>query len=212
MTKEKKQMAKNKTVNPADQESVADVNLGSVDAAALAALGFEEVDPMKGLDEVFNAGQEGFEKGVTKLGIFKGTKLCVSTKEKKHNWKAHPNPELAAKGKVVRKLYIFQVMTAGGEILKKYYGIWHAGTLGALLRRVTVGQPLAITYTGLGEPFKIGQAKPHTFKVLGKGLELSVSDLDDIEESDDRELTDAELAGLARMREGAQGGASAQAS
>jgi|WetSurMetagenome_2_1015567.scaffolds.fasta_scaffold06944_2 hypothetical protein len=173
VSKEKNQVAKE------FQEDMEDLTVGNYDVSELDKLGFGEVDPLKGLDAVYNAGQEGFEKGVTKLGQYVGDKLCVSTKEKKPNWKAHPTLQ----GKVTRLLHNFIVARPNGELLEKSYGIWAAGTLTAMLKRVKRGQIIAITYDGVSdESFKPNQAPPHMFTIRGKDLVLTMDKLDIIEE------------------------------
>jgi hypothetical protein len=154
------------------------LTLGDVNLDDLTSLGFEEVDPLKGIDAAYNAGQEGFLPGTTKLGYFEGTKLCVSTPEKKPNWKEHPTLE----DKVCRGLHIFRSVGRDGEMLKTYFGIWSAGALDAMLKRIRPHQILAITYEGLADkPFKKGQSNPHVFKLRGRGLEIRMSDLAEIE-------------------------------
>ncbi len=158
--------------------NAANVDLGNVDVSQLAALGFDEVDPLKGLDAAYNAGQEGFLPGVTKLGLYLGTKTCVSTKEKKPNWKDHPEIE----GKVIRRLHHFQVAKVDGEVTKQTYGIWSAGCLDAMLRRIRPQTVLAITYIGQADKaFKQGQTPPHMFTLRGKGIDLKITDLDAFE-------------------------------
>lgn len=176
-------MAKN---NKATEETtVEDVNmqLGNVDESALASLQFEEVDPLKGLDATFNAGQDGFLAGTTKLGIFKGTKICTSTKAKKPRWHLCEGQDPKNSGaKVQRKLHIFQATTPSGEILKAHFGLWGAGSLSAALDRVGKEQLLAVTYLGKADkPFRQGDAPPHLFKIRGRGIEIKMSDLADIE-------------------------------
>lgn len=155
------------------------LNLGTINLDDLTGLGFEEVDPLKGIDAAYNAGQEGFLAGTTKLGYFEGTKLCVSTEDKKPNWKQHPDQE----GKVCRKLHIFRsVNPKDGELLKTYYGIWSAGCLDAMLKRIKKQQTIAVTYEGIAEKaYKKNQTPPHVFKLRGKGLEMRITDLMDIE-------------------------------
>lgn len=162
------------------------VSLGDVSLDALASLGFEEVDPLKGIDAAYNAGQHGFLEGTTKLGYFEGTKLCVSTEEKKPNWAQHPDKNLREQGKVVRQLHIFRSVRPDGELLNTYFGLWSAGALDAMLKRIKPHQILAITYEGLAEkPFKPGQSRPHSFKLRGRGLEIRMSDLADIVSDDE---------------------------
>jgi hypothetical protein len=158
---------------------ITDLTLGNINLEDLTGLGFEEVDPLKGIDAAYNAGQEGFLAGTTKLGYFEGTKLCVSTEDKKPNWKPHPELE----DKVCRKLHIFRsVNPKDGELLKTYFGIWSAGCLDAMLKRIKTQQTIAVTYEGQAEKaFKKNQTPPHVFKLRGKGLEMKITDLMDIE-------------------------------
>jgi hypothetical protein len=176
-------MARNKQQNEGQEQdqaaTEANLALGNVNLDDLSSMGFEEVDPLKGIDAAFNAGQEGFLAGTTKIGQYEGTKLCVSTAEKKPNWKDHPEIE----GKVCRKLHIFRSFDVKtGELGKTYFGLWSAGCLDAMLKRIKPGQVLAITYEGRAEKaFKKNQTPPHMFKIRGKGLEMKITDLAEIE-------------------------------
>jgi hypothetical protein len=195
-------MAKNRGNQQADEQENVNENLGvgNVDEAALASMHFDEVDPLKGLDAAYSAGQPGFEKGVTKLGIYKGTKLCVSTKEKKPRWKALDGKP----GKVCKKLHIFQCATTGGEVLKTFFGLWHTGTLTAALQRIKRESLIAVTYLGQSDkPFREGDTPPHMFKIRGKGIEVKMTDLADIEPDmdDDTPLTPEQAASLQRTRD-----------
>lgn len=155
------------------------LTLGDVSADDLAGLGFDEIDPLKGIDAAYNAGQEGFLAGTTKLGQYIGTKMCVSTVEKKPTWKAHPDQELRDRGKVVRLLHHFRVVRPNGEVLPQVFGLWSAGCLDAMLKRIPVNSVLAVTYEGKAErAFKPGQTPPHIFKLRGKGIEMRITDLD----------------------------------
>lgn len=184
-------MARNTQNTPAAESTdskvtEATLNLGDVSADQLKGLGFDEIDPLKGLDAAYNAGQEGFLEGTTKLGQYLGTKLCVSTAEKKPTWREHPELE----GKVCRRLHHFRVVTPSGEVLPKTFGIWSAGVLDAMLKRIDRGAVLAITYEGKADKaFKKGQTPPHLFKLRGKGIELRMTDLDAFE-SDDGETAE----------------------
>lgn len=203
MAKRGQQVEGNETDN-------ANLQIGNVDETALSSLDFTEVDPLKGLDAAYSAGQPGFEKGVTKLGIFKGTKLCVSTKEKKPRWKDHPTQ----KGKVCKKLHIFQAATPTGEVLKIHFGLWHTGALTAMLDRVKKEQLVGITYLGQAEkPFREGDTLPHIFKLRGKGLEVKMTDLADVESDDGDEvpMTAEEIASLQRVRDATNNRGTAQA-
>jgi hypothetical protein len=186
----------------AEENINANLLIGNVDESALAALDFAEVNPLQGLDAAYSAGQAGFEAGVTKLGIFMGTKICVSTKEKKPRWKAVEGKP----GKVMKKLHMFQAVTAGGELLKSYYGLWHTGGLTAMLERVKRNQLIAITYVGLADkPFREGDSLPHVFKLRGKGLEVKMTDLTEVEDDYGSEeatpLTPEQIASLQRTRD-----------
>jgi hypothetical protein len=155
------------------------LNLGDINADELAKMGLDEVDPLRGIDAAYNAGQDGFLAGTTKVGEYLGTKLCVSTKEKHSTWKLHPDPEMARRDKVVRHLHHFRVVGKDGEIGRSVFGIWSAGCLDAVLKRVPRNSLLAITYEGLSEkPLKAGQSAPHLFKVRGRGIEYKITDLD----------------------------------
>jgi hypothetical protein len=195
-------MAKQKPeeVNETPAENL---SVGNVDAATLDAFQFDEVNPLQGLDAAYSAGQPGFEKGVTKLGIFKGTKLCVSTKEKKPRWKIHPNAELAKAGKVCKKLHLFEAVDSKGQKTKGTYGLWHTGALTAMLERVKRDQLVAITYEGqAAEPYRKGDTPPHVFKLRGKGLEMKMTDLTDIEDdNDDAPLSPEDSARLEATRQ-----------
>lgn len=187
----------------AENEMFENANIGDVSEADIAALGFEEVDPLKGLDAAYSAGQPGFEAGTTKLGIFKGTKTCISTFAKKPRWKLVEGEKKGPAARVQKKLHIFQAVTVGGEILKKTYGLWHAGVLSAMLEKVAPEQTLAVTYLGLAEkPFKEGDNAPHVFKLRGKDLEVTMESLTgqvDTQE-DDIDLTPEQIASLQAAR------------
>lgn len=168
------------------QEPIEDLTVGDYNEADLAKFGFNEVDPMKGLDAIYNAGQEGFEEGQTKLGLYKGTKLCISTKAKKPNWKAVEGQP----GKVSRKLHVFQAAKPDGELLPKTFGIWSAGVLTSMLERIRPNQVIAVTYLGVAEEaYKEGQTAPHLFRLRGNNLDMTMADLNELQGSD--ESTDA---------------------
>lgn len=188
---------KGKTAAKEFQEDMEDLTIGNFDVSQLEDLGFNEIDPLKGLDAVYNAGQEGFEKGITKFGAYLGDKLCVSVKEKKSNWKVHPT----LPGKVCRLLHQFVVAKPNGELLDSSYGIWSAGVLSAMLKRVKRGQLVAITYEGLAdESYKEGQSKPHMFTIRGKNLVLTMGDLDIVEEGVNSGLTQSSTVQEAQAR------------
>lgn len=160
----------------------ADLTVGNVDDSALAKLGLTVVDPLKGLDATYNAGQEGFDAGTTKFGKFKGTKRCITLRSKKPRWKLVEGEKEGPAARVYRKLHIFQVVKTDGELLPVFFGLWQAGMLTAALDSIKPNQLLAVTYLGQDtKPLKTGDTPPHLFRIQGKDIDVQLKDLADIE-------------------------------
>lgn len=185
--------------NIADMEGKpADLTVGNVDDRLLEKLGLTVVDPLKGLDATYNAGQDGFEAGTTKLGIFKGTKRCITTRAKKARWKLVEGESEGPAARVYRKLHIFQAVGADGEVLPKFYGLWQAGMLTSALERIKPNQLLAVTYLGQDTvPLKAKDTPPHLFRIQGKNIDVQMQDLADIESDSNSDIEGDASAGFA---------------
>lgn len=105
------------------------------------------------LSAEFVPDKPGFEAGATLAGIFIQTKKVVS--EKLTTSKRDEN------GRKYRLLHVFK------DAEDNAYGIWGTGVLDALMKSVTVGKIVAVTYKGrAAEPLQKGQQPPMEFDVV----------------------------------------------
>jgi len=105
------------------------------------------------LSTEFVPDKAGFEAGVTLTGVFAYTKKVVSDKL--------TTSKRDEAGNKYRNLHVLK--DAAGNA----FGIWGTGVLDALLKSVTAGKIVAITYKGrAAQPLQKGQQPPMEFDIV----------------------------------------------
>jgi hypothetical protein len=126
----------------------------AIAAFDLKALGAgKKVEIAAELSAEFVPDKPGFEAGTTLAGVYENTKKVVS--EKLTTSKRDEN------GRKYRLLHVFR------DAENNAFGIWGTGILDALMKSVSVGNIVAVTYKGrAAEPLQKGQQPPMEFDVV----------------------------------------------
>lgn len=130
-----------------------DSDIGALPVELQAKL--EVVDVLDSMP-TFVPAKPGFEIGKTLAGYYLGTKRVISDKFTA----GKTNDE----GEKYRDLHMLK------DAKGRAFGIWSVGQLGFIMRRVSVGQLVAVTYEGrLEAAIKPGQQPPHNFTIQAQG-------------------------------------------